>query len=219
MNAPHTAADLGGRPGYGRVVAAADEELLHAGFDAKVLALTLAMGATGQWNIDQSRSMRERQPGYAHLSYYEIWLAALEGLLEERGLVSGAEVESGQALTAGPALARILRAADVPAVLARGGPTARVPTAAPRFTVGSAVRTITDVRARHTRLPGYARGRDGVVERVCGFHVFPDSNASGAGEAPQWLYTVVFAANELWPEAAALDRVSIDAWESYLELR
>ena len=70
----------------------------------------------------------------------------------------------------------------------------------------------------HTRLPRYARGKVGAVEAVHGAHVFPDSNAHGAGEAPQWLYTVVFDAAELWgatrdPTAA----VSIDAWESYLE--
>ena len=50
----------------------------------------------------------------------------------------------------------------------------------------------------HTRLPRYARGRAGVVERVHGAHVLPDANAHGAGEQPQWLYTVRFAARELW---------------------
>ena len=51
-----------------------------------------------------------------------------------------------------------------------------------------------------------------------GVHVFPDSNAHGAGEAPQWLYTVVFDATEIWGrEADPSQRLSIDAWESYLE--
>ena len=49
-----------------------------------------------------------------------------------------------------------------------------------------------------------------------GCHVFPDSNAQGLGEDPQWLYTVRFSARELWgnDDAAA---VSIDAFEPYLE--
>jgi nitrile hydratase len=53
---------------------------------------------------------------------------------------------------------------------------------------------------------------------VNGPHVFPDTNAQGLGEQPQWLYTVVFEAAELWGAAGpASDRVSIDAWEPYLE--
>jgi nitrile hydratase len=72
--------------------------------------------------------------------------------------------------------------------------------------------------AGHTRLPRYVRGRVGRVTHVHGAHVLPDTNAAGRGEQPEWLYTVRFAAQELWGEAA--DRtvsVSVDAFESYLE--
>ena len=70
----------------------------------------------------------------------------------------------------------------------------------------------------HTRLPRYARGHTGVVERLHGAHVFPDSIASGKGEDPQWLYTVRFDAQELWgTEADAKLKVSIEAFEPYLE--
>jgi nitrile hydratase len=62
------------------------------------------------------------------------------------------------------------------------------------------------------------RGHLGVVDRVIGFHVFPDSNATGAGENPQWLYTVTFSGRELWgSEGDATTQVSVDAWEPYLE--
>ena len=61
----------------------------------------------------------------------------------------------------------------------------------------------------HTRLPGYARGKVGVIERIHGAHVFPDTNAQELGESPQWLYTVAFDAQELWGEAALLsDRLA-----------
>ncbi|HEX5633734.1 MAG TPA: SH3-like domain-containing protein, partial [Gemmatimonadales bacterium] len=69
----------------------------------------------------------------------------------------------------------------------------------------------------HTRLPGYARGRPGVVEAVHGAHVFADTHAHGLGEQPQWLYTVVFDARALWDDAQPGLRVSVDAWEPYLE--
>ena len=68
----------------------------------------------------------------------------------------------------------------------------------------------------HTRLPGYVAGRVGTVERVHGAHVFPDTHAHDLGEQPEWLYNVVFDATDLWADAAPGQRVSVDAWESYL---
>ena len=70
----------------------------------------------------------------------------------------------------------------------------------------------------HTRLPRYVRGHVGTIARLHGAHAFPDSNAAGRGEAPQWLYTVRFEATELWGDAAdPAATVAVDAWESYLE--
>jgi len=63
-----------------------------------------------------------------------------------------------------------------------------------------------------------ARGHVGVIERDHGCQVFPDSAATESGENPQWLYTVVFDGAELWgPDADPTVRVSIDAFEPYLE--
>jgi nitrile hydratase len=70
----------------------------------------------------------------------------------------------------------------------------------------------------HTRLPRYVRGRVGTVERVHGCHVFPDTNARGEGENPQWLYAVRFDGRELWgPDGDPTAMISIDAFEPYLE--
>jgi len=82
-----------------------------------------------------------------------------------------------------------------------------------------ATRTIAVQPAHHTRLPAYARGKAGIVERVHGAHVFPDTNARGLGENPQWLYTVAFDEKELWGEQNAKQRstISVDAFEPYLE--
>ena len=69
----------------------------------------------------------------------------------------------------------------------------------------------------HTRLPGYARGKRGTIERWHGSHVFADAHAQGLGEQPQHLYTVVFDGAELWGAGAVPGlRVSVDAWEPYL---
>ena len=79
-----THADLGGQPGHGRVVPEPEGELFHAAWEPRALALTLAAGALGAWNIDMSRAARETLADYAERSYYEIWFAALGKLLAER---------------------------------------------------------------------------------------------------------------------------------------
>lgn len=211
-------ADLGGQPGHGRVQPEAEGDLFHAAWEPRALALTLAMGATGSWNIDMSRSARETLPDYAALSYYQVWLAALEKLLAERRLVSADELQAGRALHPAPLLPRVLAADAVPAALARGSPTLREATMPARFATGQAVRARAHPPSHHTRLPGYAIGKRGTVEHVHGAHVFADAHAQGLGEQPQWLYTVVFDGRELWgADAAPGLTVSIDAWEPYLE--
>lgn len=212
-----TQADLGGRTGFGAVQPEPEGELFHADWEPRALALVLAMGATGSWNIDASRAVRETLPHYLQLSYYRIWLTALERLMIERGQLFEDEIAQGRMLHAPAPVKRVLHAADVAAVLARGSPTERPAAAPARFAIGQAVRMRAGRVDHHTRLPGYVQGRRGTVERLHGAHVFADSNAQGAGEAPQWLYTVVFEEAELWGGAAQKLAVSVDAWESYLE--
>src|SRR4051812_11120875 len=65
-------ADLGGQEGHGAVIPEAEGDLFHADWERTALAVTLAMGATGTWNIDESRGIRETLPGYSSLTYYEI---------------------------------------------------------------------------------------------------------------------------------------------------
>ncbi len=87
-----------------------------------------------------------------------------------------------------------------------------------KFKIGDRVRTKNIHPTTHTRLPRYARGHVGVVERLHGTHAFPDSVAAGKGDDPQWLYTVRFDAQELWgADADPKLKVSIEAFEPYLE--
>jgi nitrile hydratase len=111
-----------------------------------------------------------------------------------------------------------LSPADVAKTLHRGGPTERPTNTEAVFKPGDRVRAKNINPLTHTRLPRYVRGHVGTIERVVGYHVFPDSNALGAGENPQWLYTVRFDGRELWgPDGDATVKVSVDAWEPYLE--
>jgi nitrile hydratase len=85
------------------------------------------------------------------------------------------------------------------------------------FAAGDSVRTKAFGARGHARLPQYARGRRGRIEAFRGFHVLPDTNLTGDGPAEP-LYTVSFAAADLWLEATGRkDRVYLDLWESYLE--
>ncbi|HET9471681.1 MAG TPA: nitrile hydratase subunit beta, partial [Usitatibacter sp.] len=135
MNGVH---DMGGGQGFGPVCPEIDEPAFHAAWERRVFALTLAMGASGAWNLDQSRSARESLPPARYLasSYYEIWLEGLCALMRARGLVTAEELADGRLRTWPHALPRLLRAANVPAALAAGSPTARPRADAPRFAVG-----------------------------------------------------------------------------------
>jgi nitrile hydratase len=217
MNGPH---DLGGQMGFGPVAPEKDEPYFHAQWEKRALGVTLTAGAMGHWTIDESRHAREslHPADYYSSSYYEIWIKALETLLKRHGFVTGEELAAGRAIGTGTMPKRVLKAENVAAVLAKGGPCDRPVDAPARFMAGDRVRTKNFNPTGHTRLPRYARGKNGVVEAVRDGFVFPDTNAHGAGESPQRVYTVAFSAAELWGEGADPTlTVSIDAWESYLE--
>jgi nitrile hydratase len=215
------AQDLGGMMGFGPVNPEPNEPVFHGEWEKRAMGVTLCCNALGEWNIDINRKTREslHPADYLNSSYYEIWIKGLIRLLAERGLVSPEEVRAGRALQPPRPTARPpLQAADVPAVLAKGGRCDRPLDRAPLFATGDRVRTRNMNPTGHTRLPRYARGKQGVIERRHDAYVFPDKNAHALGEDPQWVYTVVFSGAELWGEAAdPMLSISIDCWEPYLE--
>jgi nitrile hydratase beta subunit len=212
--------DMGGMHGFGPVEPEPDEPVFHADWERRAFALTLAMGATGEWNLDASRFAREdwAPADYLARTYYEVWLAGLERLLAERALVTPEEVEAGHAIEEPRPLKRTLAADGAAKMLRSGGPTNREPQHPARFAEGDRVRARNLNPPTHTRLPRYVRGHVGTVVLVHGAHVFPDVNATGGGEDPQWLYTVRFDGRDLWgPDADPTVSVSFDAFEPYLE--
>ncbi len=206
MNGVH---DMGGVHGLGPVAPDPNEPLFHAEWERRVLAMTLAMGAWGRWNIDASRHARESIRGdrYLAMSYYERWFEGLTKLIDASGLANEA-APAGAPLTVD----------RVGVVTKHRSPYTRPETTAAAFAVGDRVRAKTISPLGHTRLPRYARGHVGVIAADHGVHVFPDSNAHGKGEDPKRLYGVRFTARELWGDAAsARDAVHIDLWEPYLD--
>lgn len=111
-----------------------------------------------------------------------------------------------------------LEASQVEAVLRRGSTARRAETAPGRFAAGDRVIARNIHPLAHTRLPRYARGRQGVVARDHGVFVFADTNALEQGEQPQHVYSVRFTARELWgPAAPATAVVHIDLWDAHLD--
>jgi nitrile hydratase subunit beta len=213
--------DMGGMDGFGKVEPEPNEPVFHAPWEGRVLAMQRAMGfGGGAWRIDHSRYAQERLPPQVYLtaSYYQRWALAMEMNVVERGYATPEELKAGHALRPGKTLPRKL----TPDVVERGltrGSFFRQQQGPARFKIGDRVRAKNIHPATHTRLPRYVRGHPGVVELCHGCHMFPDSVAIDQGDNPQWLYTVVFEARELWgPDADPTVKISVDAFEPYLDL-
>lgn len=216
MNSVH---DMGGMHGMGPVVIEKNEPVFHSDWEARVHALNLACGFHRKWNIDVGRHSRERIPPaeYLAFSYYEKWLRGLEMLLVENGLVTPTELATGRAESKA-GVASVLRASEVPGFL-RVRRLARLDDkVAARFRPGERVLTHNDHPVGHTRLPRYARGRRGVIDRDHGVFIFPDTHAMTRDRKPQHCYSVRFAARELWgPAASPRDSVYVDLWDDHLD--
>jgi nitrile hydratase len=205
--------DLGGVDGFGRVPHE-DDAALHAAWEGRVRSMVGIELVSGLTNVDAFRHAIERidPRRYFAIGYFGRWLAALEALLVERGALSAAEIEGlpGERVPVSPS--------DPPPPAGGAAGALRSIDRAPRFATGDAVRARNLHPHGHTRLPRYARGRVGAIDRVHPAFVFPDTNAHGAGENPEHVYAVRFTARELFGEEAdARASVCLDLFESYLE--
>jgi nitrile hydratase len=212
--------DLGGRQGFGPVAVDEPEEPFHHPWEGRMWGIARSLGGmVPGWNIDWWRHGREliEPVDYLTRPYYDQWMQNYAALLIDSGVATVDEVASGHSSTAPAATKPPMTAEDVGVAKAAMARFDRPVDGAPAFAVGDRVRTRALGAAGHTRLPGYARGRSGTVHACHGGYVLPDASARGE-ERAEILYSVVFEAGELWPEAGGRrDRVFIDLWESYLE--
>lgn len=89
----------------------------------------------------------------------------------------------------------------------------------PIFKVGDRVRIDDRTPPVHHRVPAYAKGQVGVVERVCGLHGEPEKFIRGDGEPRQRIYRVRIPQDELWQgyEGTEKDKLDIEIFEHWLE--
>jgi nitrile hydratase len=218
MNGVH---DMGGMQDMGPIQYEANELVFHEPWEGRVYALNRALRAWNKWNLDASRLEIELLPPveYLRMSYYERWLATMSSLAVKHGLITQAEFESGKPAPGSVKATPPLTAAMSSCFLNRSIGSSRDHRVAPQFQVGQRVRARNLNPTGHTRLPRYARGKVGTIERDHGVYVFADTMAHFLGEKRQHVYSVRFAARELWGEkASARDSVHLDMWDDYLEL-
>ena len=191
--------DMGGMQGFGRIPVETDESIFHAPWEARVNAMVYLLIGAGVANVDAFRHAIERIPPaeYLTVGYYARWLRAVETLMAQ---ADRAGPKPSEASTDG--LFHVFR--EVPNE--------------PRFAVGDRVQVRNLHPSGHTRLPGYVRGKRGVVSRVHQACVLPDTNAHDQGECPEHLFSVRFSSSELWGDGAESDSpVSVDLFDRYLE--
>jgi nitrile hydratase len=216
MNGVH---DMGGMHNMGPIRYEKDEPVFHTRWEGRVYALNRALGAWRKWNLDAWRHDIELLPpaDYLRMSYYQKWFAAMEKRVVKYGLVTQEELESGKPAP-GSAKATPAFTVAMAGVIDRGIASSKDPSIAPLYRVGERVRARNLQPVGHTRLPRYARGKTGEIARDHGVYLFPDTNARYEGEKRQHLYSVRFAARELWGESASpRDCVHLDLWDDYLE--
>jgi nitrile hydratase beta subunit len=212
--------DMGGTQGFGPVHREPNEPAFHAPWEGRAFALDQAAGAWRKWSLDAWRHKIEALPpaDYLRMSYYERWFAAVSELLVDGGLVTRAEIESGRPAPDSVKQVPALSADRVPLMRRSGALAKRDDKIAPRFLPGHQVRTRNINPVGHTRLPRYARDKQGTIHRDHGVYVFPDTSAHSLGENPQHVYSVRFSARELWgDQASPRDAVYIDLWDDYLD--
>jgi nitrile hydratase beta subunit len=219
--------DMGGMHGMGPIQREKNEPVFHARWESRVYVMNRALALWGKGTIDASRQVKEVMPpiDYFRMSYYErtyggiIELLVKTGLLlVKTGLVTREEVNSGKPAKGSAKATPPLTGAQVPAWFAKAVPKKQGPPVSARFEAGHRVRARNIHPEGHTRLVRYARGKQGIVERDHGVFPFPDRVAHFLPDKPQHLYSVRFAARELWGEQAKpQDAVYLDLWDDYLE--
>ena len=217
MNGAH---DLGGMHGFGPVEIEQDEPIFHFPWEKRAFALTLASGYLGRWNLDMTRYAREHMPPAEYLAttYYEHWLFGLQKLLVEQELVTAQELGTGHANAKRSETLAAVRAAEVQPLLRKRRAARLDDDVPPRFRAGERVVARNINPTGHTRLPRYARGRRGVIERDHGVFIFADTHAMTRDKKPQHCYSVRFTARELWgATASARDSVFVDLWDDHLD--
>ena len=197
--------DLGGKQGFGVVRYLPDAKAFHAPWEVRVNALYALAVKRGIFNMDEYRHAIERMEPrhYLAASYYERSLTSLATLCVEKGILSLEELEQradGQFPLAAPSAPGRTNVGD-----------------RERFLPGDRVRVRCDYVPGHVRMPGYIRGKSGVVVSESPAYPFPDAHAHAVEAADEPTYDVRFDTRSSGPIQAEPALVHVGVFQSYLE--
>ncbi|MBM3770510.1 MAG: nitrile hydratase subunit beta [Acidimicrobiia bacterium] len=216
MNGIH---DMGGMHGLGPIGHDPDEPIFHHEWEGRVWALSRAIGPYGRGVWRNFRYELEQIPpaDYLRMPYYERWFTVIVNRLLRSRFVTPGELATGKV---DPSVPRPqVPPASPPEPGAIPGASRLNLPVRPRYRTGQQVRARNMHPEGHTRQPRYVRGKRGVVTVDHGVWALQDTTAAGDRVGgPQHVYTVRFAARELWgPPASPRDSVYVDLWEDHLE--
>ena len=213
MNGIH---DMGGMQDMGPVRREIDEPAFHADWEKRIFALVIALDI--DWPTRRQQLELIPPADYLRMSYYERWLAAIEPLMLKAGMLSSAEIAHGRVIGATNERWHVLSTAEVATRIAPVSGEKTAPPIDARFRLRQPVRARNVNPVGHTRLPRYVRGKAGTIDRVCAPAALQDAVGNDLGGRVQHLYTVRFAASELWGvHVNRHDCVYLDLWEDHLE--
>jgi nitrile hydratase len=218
--------DVAGIAGHGPVKHTAEEPVFEQDWERAAFAMFVPSLLAGL-NLDEIRHGIEKMPPAEYLTapYYEHWVHTFTQNLLDKGVISEKDLEDRLRLYREDPDAPLPVRQDPGQVqmhlgiLATGAST-RMPVDGPAgFSAGDSVRVKNLYPEGHTRLAAYVRGKTGVVDRVQGSFLYPDSHAHGQGPDPRYVYNVRFRAADLWGDEASApnEAVYVDLWEPYLE--
>jgi nitrile hydratase len=197
--------DLGGKQGFGAVRYTLNAPAFHAAWEVRANSLYALAVRRGLFNMDEYRHAIERMEPRHYLTagYYERSLTSLLTLCVEKAIVSREELEQ--------------RAQGaVPLATPSSPGRTNVPTRQ-CFKIGDRVRVRSDYVPGHVRMPGYIRGKTGVVVGESPAYPFPDAHAHGVAAQDEPTYDVRFRSEDLWPNSADAALVHVAVFQSYLE--
>ena len=196
--------DLGGRQGFGPVVRDGHTEPFHGEADIRIAAMWVRLLRHGIYNMDEYRHAIERMEPrhYISASYYERTFTAVASLCVERDVFSEGELSA---------------AAGFAVQLSRPSREGRLgEDHLPDISVGDRVRVKDDHVPGHIRMPGYIRGKEGVVVGVSAAYPYPDAHGHGLESAWQRSFDVSFSSQHLWPDGAEDAEVQVGVFQGYL---
>jgi nitrile hydratase len=139
---------------------------------------------------------------YLSASYYERVLTAAATLYVEKGILTAEELAA--------------RAGGTFPLSRAPGP-GRQNASEQKFAIGETVRVKNEFVSGHVRMPGYIRGKQGVIVSKSPAYPFPDASAHNLQVTKEPTYDVQFRSVEIWPGSSDDALIHVGVFQSYLE--